>query len=369
MRAAMLHAFGDLRIEEVPDPRPGAGEVLVRITRVQPSVTEAMLINGEDITLHDVLREKLTHGPVQFAGHEFAAVIEELGTGVTGWAVGERVTGVETLDCGTCRYCREGRGVICARPEFLGFTRPGAFAELLVLPARNLVRLPDAVTTAQATAIQPLVGAIHAQDVAALRSGESVLVTGTGVMGLLAVQLARHHGAGLVVATGRSAAKRELASTLGADVVLDASGGDVADAALDLTGGIGFDVVIEAAGGAPSAGLAGADTMVTAARAARYGGRIVVVSVLVDDTPLPLSAIRAKGLTLAHPTSGRGASAPTVDAFDLALGFVERGIVDVDSLLTHELHGIEELPRAVEMTLDKKTVGAINPPQVQLIGE
>lgn len=370
MRAALLHGFGDLRVGEIPDPVLGPEDVLVRITRVQPSVTEAMLIAGEDITLHDHLRERLAAGsPVQFAGHEFAAVIEELGTQVTGWSVGDRVTGVETIDCGTCPYCTDRRGVVCTRPQFLGFTLPGAFAEFLSLPAKNLVRLPEAVTAAQATAIQPLVGAIHAQSIADLRSGETVLVTGTGVMGLLAIQLARHHGAGLVVATGRSAAKRELAERLGADVVLDASGGDVTEAARDLTSGIGFDVVIETAGGAPSAGLAGADTMRTAVGAARYGGRIVAVSVLLDSTPLPLAQIRQKGLALLHPTSGREAGAPTVDAFELALGFVRRGIVDVDSLITHTLRGIDELPRAVEMTLAKNTYGAINPPQVELVGE
>src|SRR5699024_9847311 len=168
------------------------------------------------------------------------------------------------------------------------------------------------------------------------------------------------------VATGRSSGKRDLAQRLGADVVLDASSGDVSEQAVALTGGVGFDVVIETAGGAPSAGLAGTDSLLTAVRAARYGARIVMVSVLPEGSLLPLSAIRATGIALLHPTSGRAAGAPTVDAFELALGFVARGIVDVETLITHTLTGIDELPTAIEMTLDKGAHGVINPPQVIL---
>src|SRR5699024_2855708 len=204
MRAAVLHSFGDLRIEDVPEPVLGPADALLEVVRVQPSVTEARLISGEDVAMHDSLSRRLNGGPVQFAGHEFSAVITELGSDVSGWRVGERVTGVETDNCGECPYCTGRRGVICTRPQVLGFTRPGPFAGRHALPANNLVRLPDSVTSSQATAIQPLVGAIHAQAVAAVRPGETVMVTGTGVMGLLAIQLARHHGAGMVVATGRS---------------------------------------------------------------------------------------------------------------------------------------------------------------------
>lgn len=367
MRAALLYDFGDYRIGEVPDPEISATEALVEVTCVQPSVTEGMLIEGEKITLHDSLRRRLDEGaPIQFAGHEFVGVIRELGAGVTGHEVGDRVTAVETVDCGTCPYCASRRGVICARPQFLGFTRPGAFAELISVPAANLVKIPDAVTDSQATAIQPLVGAIHAQAVAQLRPGETVLVTGSGVMGLLAIQLARFHGAGLVVATGRSPAKLELATRLGADVVIDASNDDVTARALELTAGIGFDAVIETAGGSPAAGLSGAETLNTAVAAVRYGGRIVMVSVLVDGTIVPLSRIREKGIALLHPTSGRESGAPTVDSFELAVNFVERGIVNLDALMTHELVGIDALPTAIDITLNKRAHGAINPPQVRL---
>lgn len=366
MRAANLHAFGDLRIDEVPDPALRADDVMIEVTCVQPSVTEAMLIHGKEITLHDSLRNRLQAGiPIQFGGHEFAGVIREVGRDVAGWHVGDHVTAVETLNCGNCQYCLEGSGVICRAPEFIGFTRPGAFAELLAVPSVNLVRLPDTITPSQGAALQPLVGAIHAQMQASVRPGESVLVLGTGVMGLLATRLARLGGAGLIAATGRGQRKLELAGQFGADVIIDAHT-DFEATTSNITGDMGFDVVIETAGGPASANLSEGGTFRDAVAAARYGGRIVLVSALPDGVVLPVTRMREKGISILHPTSGRKTNADTVDAYKLAVRMVERGDIDVTALITHQLEGILSLPQAIEMTLNKQEFAAINPPQVAL---
>lgn len=367
MLAARLHAFDDLRIDTVPDPAVARDEVLLRVVCVQPSITEAMLIIGEHVALHDSLQSRLREtGPLAFGGHEFAATVEAVGSDVENYRIGDHVTAAETITCGSCPYCRLRRGAVCASPEFLGFTRPGAFAELLAVPAANLVPLPASMTPAQAAALQPLVGAIHAQSAANVEPGESVLVLGTGVMGLLAVQLARRCGAGLVVATGRSDTKRRWAERFGADVVIDSRQADIPARARDLTDGVGFDVVVETAGGSPAVGLSGAKTIGDAAGAARYGGRIVIVSVLEDGETLPLAQIRSKALTLLHPASGRFCGTSATDAFELAVRYVERGDIDVDSVITHRLNGLHELPRALDIVSNKSIFGAINPPQIDI---
>lgn len=363
MRAAYLHGFGDLRVVEVPDPVPAAHEVVVGVGCVQPSVTEAMLISGEQVAMHDRLAARLAAGPVAFGGHEFAGTVLAIGSQVTRVRVGERVTAVETITCGACLACRSGVQSACVRPDVVGFTRAGAFAEQLLLPAANLVRIPDGVTASAAAAIQPLAGALHAHAVAAVRPGESMLVLGAGVMGLLAVQVARRGNAGLIVVAGRSSAKLELASRFGADVVLTAAD-DVVDRALELTSGVGVDVVVETAGGARSAGLAGSDTMHIAARAVARGGRIVVVSVLPDDARLPLGILRERAVTMHHPPSGAGGYSASSSVFEHALRLVAKGSVNLDSLITHRLEGIDQLPTAVKMTQNKQLHGAINPPQV-----
>jgi len=186
------------------------------------------------------------------------------------------------------------------------------------------------------------------------------------VMGLLAVQVARHGNAGLVIVSGRSPAKLALADRFGADLVLDATATDVLAEVRRATDGVGADVVIETAGGPPDVGLAGTSTLELAVRCARRGGRVVLVCVLVERAPAPLGRLRERGISLLHPPSGAGGYSPGAGAFEHALRLVARGDVDVESLVTHRLSGIEELPKAVEITRSKAAHGAINPAQVRL---
>ncbi|GIJ54610.1 zinc-dependent alcohol dehydrogenase [Virgisporangium aurantiacum] len=364
MRAAVLHGFGKLVVDEVADPVPRPDEVVVDVTCVQPSVTECGLVLGEPIAMHAQLARALADGPVRFGGHEFCGVVSEAGAD-SGVAVGATVTAVETIHCGRCAACRRARPDACARPEFIGFTRPGAFAERVAVPAASVVPVPAGVSASAVAAIQPLAGAIHAHAEADIRPGESVLVIGAGVMGLLAIQVARHGNAGVVIVAGRSPAKLALAERFGADVVLGADA-DVRRAVRDATDGIGADVVIETAGGPPEAGLAGVATLDLAARCVRRGGRIVMVSVLPQRFEAPVGLLRERSVALLHPRSGAGGYSPAASVFEYALRLVARGDVDVESLVTHRLHGIDALPEAVEMTANKAAHGAINPVQVVL---
>jgi threonine dehydrogenase-like Zn-dependent dehydrogenase len=368
MRVVMLHGFADLRVGEVADPRPGPDDVVIEVSCVQPSVTECMLIAGDRVAMHSALVRSLAIAPVQFGGHEFAGVVHEVGTDVHRVRPGDAVTAVETVTCQECAACRRGRSDACVAPQFVGFTRPGAFAERVLVPQRCVVKVPAGVNASAAAAIQPLAGAVHGHGLAEVRPGETVLIIGAGVMGLLGLQVARRGGAGLVAISGRSTAKLALAKGFGADLVLGAEV-DVERAIREATDGVGADVVVETAGGSASVGLAGTDTLELAARCARRGGRIVMVSVLPNHATAPLGLLRERGISLLHPKSGAGGYSPTSDVFEYCLTLVARGDVDVESLVTHRLTGIEQVPRAVEITRDKSSHGAINPAQVNLQGE
>ena len=300
----------------------------------------------------------------RFGGHEFAGLVRAVGSAVRDLAPGTAVTAVETIACGHCGACRRSRPDACAGPEVIGFTRPGAFAEQIVVPRQCVVAVPAGVSASATAAIQPLAGAVHGHALAEVRPGESVLILGAGVMGLLHLQVARRGSAGLVAVTGRSPAKLELARGFGADAVWGADV-DVVEAVLELTGGVGADVVVETAGGSPAVGLAGTSTLDLAARCARRGGRIVVVSVLERQAMAPLGLLRERGVGLLHPRSGAGGYSPGGTVFEYALSLVARGDVDVESLVTHRLTGIDELPKALEITRDKGTYGAVNPAQVR----
>ncbi|WP_433061788.1 zinc-dependent alcohol dehydrogenase [Dactylosporangium sp. CS-033363] len=355
MRALVLRGFGDAAVEEVPDPVPGPGEVVVDVSCVQPSVTECMLLAGEPIAMHTVLAARLAAGPTRFGGHEFAGVISALGPDPGDLAVGDRVTAVETAACGHCAACRRARPDACPSPAVLGFTGPGAFAERVLVPARTVVRVPDGVSASHAAAIQPLAGAIHGHALANVKPGDTVLILGAGVMGVLHTQVARHGNAGLIIVTGRSEAKRDLAKHSGADLVLDVGRDDVHAAVLEATDGIGADVVFECAG-----------EFTQAARCVRRGGTIVMVSVLPDHHPAPLALMRERSVLLVHPRSGAGGYAPGSTVFEHALRLVQRGDVDVQGLISHRLRGVDALPEALEITRHKSKYGALGPAQVDL---
>jgi threonine dehydrogenase-like Zn-dependent dehydrogenase len=365
MRAVLLHDFGELRLGDVPEPECGPYHAVIDIRCVQLSVTECMLIAGDDVALHDQLADRLRRGPVQFGGHEFAGVVSAVGAAVTGVRVGQRVTAVETIPCGHCVSCMRGRRDGCLAPGVIGFTRPGALAERICVPAAALVPLPDEVDFSEAAAVQPLAGAVHAHAALAVQPGESMLVIGGGVMGLLAVAVARHGNAGTVLLSTRSERKRELARRFGADDAVGA-GEELTRAVDEFTDGAGFDVVVETAGGSPSVGLAGTATVDAAVRAARRGGRVAIVSVLPARAELPAGMMREKALTLVHPRSGAGYYAQHTSVFEHSLGLIARRQVDVGALITHRLSGLDAVQEALEITCDKERFGAINPAQVEV---
>ncbi len=246
MKAVVFHEFGNadvLRVEELPDPTPGPGEVVVEVT--------ATALNHLDVDV----REGVSRFPIELPhtlGVEPVGRIASLGDGVAGWSVGDRVAVYLIATCGRCVYCRTGRESLCTAPDwFVGMGSGGAYAERVTCKASQLVAIPDGVTDVEAAATNIAFGTAWHMLVtrAKVRPGETVLVNSVGAgIGSAAVQVAKHAGA-FVIGTSSRADKLEKARELGLDVGVDYTSQDVVEEVLRHTDGEGVDVVYEHCGG------------------------------------------------------------------------------------------------------------------------
>jgi NADPH:quinone reductase-like Zn-dependent oxidoreductase len=245
VKAVRFHEFGGvdvLRVDEVDDPSPGPGEVLVRI--------RASALNHLDVDI----REGTSRFPVNLPhtlGIEVAGDVEEVGEGVEGWQRGDRVNPYIMDTCGDCRYCRTGRENLCLTPGFISFTTGGGFAEAVVVKARNLIRIPDNVPYEDAAALQvAFATSWHMLFTRGrLVAGETVMVNAVGSgIGSAAVQLAKIAGA-FVIGNASSEEKLTRARELGMDVGIDHATEDVAARVMEITDGRGVDLVYEHVGG------------------------------------------------------------------------------------------------------------------------
>lgn len=277
MLAARWHGRGDIRLEEIPEPSPGPGEVLLAV--------ECCGICGTD--LHEyhhgpLLMPRRPHPltgrtPPVVMGHEFAGVVLARGPGVAAPVEGARVTVNPCLPCGECEQCGKGKAYLCSRLGSIGFAADGAFASRVVCPAVNCHLLPDGLPAAGAALCEPLAACLHAWHRGGGRAGEAVLIVGAGPVGLLLLQVARARGAGDVFVVEPVASRREMAEALGAAAVFDPGlEENTAHALLRETGGV--PLAFECVGRAPA--------FETALRASGRGGRVVVVGLFAEPVPV-----------------------------------------------------------------------------------
>lgn len=237
MKAAVYYGQGDIRIEEMPVPVAGPGELLMRV--------RASGICGSDV-MHWY---RAGRGPLVL-GHEISGEVVEVGDGVKGYSPGDRISASHHVPCNACHYCMNGHHTVCDTLRTTNF-HPGGFSEYLRLPAvnveRGVYRLPDEMGFEEATFIEPLACVYRGQRIAGMGIGKSVLVIGSGISGLLHIQLAHALGAAVVVATDVSDYRLSAALRLGADAAVPA-GEDVAAAFKKMNGGRPADIVILTAG-------------------------------------------------------------------------------------------------------------------------
>jgi 2-desacetyl-2-hydroxyethyl bacteriochlorophyllide A dehydrogenase len=270
MKALLFHGAGDLRLEELPLPEPGPGEVRIRPQAVGICGTDAHIFRGEFPAAAPVV-----------LGHEIGGVVDAVGASVHELREGDQVTVQPNTFCGACRFCRGGREHLCERMRAYGVHMNGGFAEAMVADARNVYRLPPGIGPRIGCFAEPLACAIHGMDRLAQRSGASVLVIGAGAVGLMLTRLARLAGAGHITVSEPDEGRRAAAVEFGANHTL-------APEALDGD----FDFVIDAVGSRPTFEQA-------VARAAR-GGAILVFGVAPAHTAATISphAIFARELTI-----------------------------------------------------------------------
>ena len=237
MRAAMYYANDDVRIVDLPTPRIGPGEILVRV--------KASGICGSDV----MEWYRKPKAPLVL-GHEIAAEVAQVGGGVDTVKVGDRVFVSHHVPCGSCRYCRAGHETVCDTLRTTNFD-PGGFAEYVRVPAINVKHgvflLPREISDDEATFVEPLACVIRGQRLAGFRPGGTMLVLGSGVAGLLHIKLAKAAGAAKVIATDVVEFRKAAARKAGADFVIDgrqdvptsvkvANEGTLADLVVNCTG-------------------------------------------------------------------------------------------------------------------------------------
>jgi threonine dehydrogenase-like Zn-dependent dehydrogenase len=325
MRAAVFRGVDDLRVQEVDRPRAGVGEAVVRVTLTT--------ICGTD--LH-ILRGEYPVRPGLIIGHEPVGVIDEIGPGVHGYAVGDRVLVGAITPCGQCRACLSGHLAQCGRGEGyealggwrFGNTINGAQAEYLLVPAAqaNLAKIPPSLTDEQVVLCADIASTgLGGAESAAIRIGDAVVVIAQGPIGLCATAGARLMGAALVIGVDGDDSRLAMARRMGADVVLDYRDADVVAQVGRLTGG-GADVAIEA--------LGTQQTFENALRCLRPGGTLSSLGVYSGKLEIPYDAFAAgigdhRIVTTLCP-GGK-------ERMRRLMAIVEHGRVDLTPLLTHRV--------------------------------
>ncbi len=278
-----MQAGPGLSFENVPWPSVGPTDALVRVT--------AASICGTDLHIYgwDRWSQGRIKPPVTL-GHEFSGVVESVGEEVTAVKPGVLVSAEMHLNCGHCHQCRLGEAHICQNLRIIGIDRDGAFAEFVKIPASNIWKLDPAIPEHYGAILDPLGNAVHTVLAGAI-AGQTVLVTGCGPIGLMAIAVAKACGSSTVFATETNAERRSMAKTMGADVVIDPAAENAVTRILADTGGTGVDVLLEMSGN-PSAIQLGF-------KALRAGGRASLLGIPTESVPLDLvNDVIFKGATV-----------------------------------------------------------------------
>ncbi len=345
MKAALFYGGRDIRVEEVPDPEPGPGEVLVRVRSAG--------ICGSD--LHNYRGRRAPTQPVPWQqGHELAGEVVELGPGVDGLSVGQRI-GIEAehlVGCGACRHCRAGQYHLCPS-RGLKDGRPHAshgFSELDACVSTNCYPLPDHVSYDAATLVDCYACGVHALLRAAVAPGDTVAILGTGAIGLTLGQIARTWGAGRVIIIGRRREPLDLALRAGAaDEVILGTEGNPAEAVTSLTSGEGADVVFETVGG-------DGQLLAQALAMARRGGTVSVLGLFTSPQTVDSAVGMQRELTVQWSNSYSTWNG--VPEYQTALDLVAAGRVDPAPLVTHHFP-LDRISEAFAAADDKQTSGAV----------
>jgi L-iditol 2-dehydrogenase len=314
MNALVLSEYRRFTLEDVQVPACGATEVLVQVA--------ACGICGSDVHGYDGSSGRRI--PPIVMGHEAAGVVAAVGSEVRSVAVGDRVTFDSTVYCAKCEYCLRGEVNLCDDRQVVGvscgdYRRAGAFAEYIAVPEYIVYRLPDSLSFADAAMLEAVSVALHAVRLSGIAGGETALVIGAGMIGLLVLQAARNADCTRVLIADVDATRLKLAATLGADETLHASEAELTREILRLTNGRGVDVVLEAVGRG--------ETVATAIDCVRKGGTVTLVGNIASQVSIPLQKVVTRQIRLQGSCASAG-------EYPQAMELVSSGKIKVAPLIS-----------------------------------
>jgi L-iditol 2-dehydrogenase len=344
MRAAVLYGEGDMRlVDDYPVPAPGPDEVLIKVA--------ACAICGTDpkILAHGWPNHP-PYGKFIF-GHEYTGTVAALGSGVTQLAVGDPVAVEPHKGCGVCANCRDGWYTTCLNygqadkgHRHYGFSTNGGYAEYACNHINSVYKVPAGMPLDQATLITTAATSLYGiRRIGGIQTGETVVVSGPGPIGLMAVTMARLLGAGTIILTGTRPERLALGRGLGADVLLNTREENVVERVFDLTDGVGASAVLECAG-TPQA-------VADAVEMAKKNGRVALIAMYKEPAPLNVNKIVQWNITVA------GSKAEGERSLAQALALLGRGGVNLSPLITHRF-SLGDIHVAFE-TAEKRLGGAV----------
>ncbi|MEZ5402969.1 MAG: galactitol-1-phosphate 5-dehydrogenase [Bryobacteraceae bacterium] len=293
MKALLMQEYKKMELVDMPVPAFGPDDLLIRV--------KACGICGSDVHGFDGSTGRRL--PPIVMGHEAAGMVEAAGDNVKGFEPGDRVTFDSTVSCGACFFCSRGQINLCDNRQVLGvstpeFRRHGAFAEYVTVPSRICYHIPDNLPFEHAAMIEAVSIAVHGVNRTPIRLGDSAVVVGSGMIGLLVVQALKKGGAGKIIAVDIEDNKLELAKSLGATDTLNPSRDDVPKAVQALTGGRGADVAIDAVGATAP--------IKTCIASVRKGGHVTLIGNVTPQIELPLQAVVSREVTLYGSCASNG---------------------------------------------------------------
>ncbi len=313
MKALTLEAYNQLCYGDAPDPELKAGDVLIRV--------RACGICGSDI--HGMDGSSGRRIPPIIMGHEAAGSIAQVAAEVTDWTVGDRVTFDSTIYCGQCEYCKAGNVNLCDDRRVMGvspgdYRQHGAFAELVAVPARIIHKLPENLSYEEASLVEPVSIALHAVNRMPLREGQTAVVVGAGMIGLLVIQALKTRGIDRIIAVDIDPEKLRSAEKMGASEGILSD--DRAIHCIRQLTGDGADLAMEVVGITATLNLAIASL--------RKGGSLGLVGNLAPETHFPLQSVVTRELTLYGSCSSNG-------EYPEALKRIADGTINVKPLISN----------------------------------
>ena len=315
MKALVMETYKSLLYKDVPEPTlSGSHDMLVRV--------KAVSICGSDV--HGFDGSTGRRRPPVIMGHEASGEIVRIGKDVTDFTVGDRITFDSTIYCGSCRFCRSGDMNLCDNRKVLGvsceeYRQDGAFAEYVLIPDRIAFRIPDALSYVEAAMTEPAGVAAHAARITPIGLHDSMAVVGSGLIGLLLIQILRASTSGVIIALDTDAQRREVSLQFGADVAFDPADPELqAKIALEIGPG-GVDRVFEAVGATAP--------IKTAISIVRKGGSVTLIGNVSPNVEIPLQQVVSRQISLLGSCAING-------EYPLVLDLIARKKIDVMPLVS-----------------------------------